>query len=172
MVSTPKRVADLPDVPTPVEIGLKDADSAIWFGVFVPAKTPREIVDKLHAAGEKVLADPAMQASLKKLGIEPMPMTPAEMDDLVKREIGGQSGADQGRGHQAVGEGCAPGGLRRGKRLARHGGQLFPPSPELPDMSLLFSPIELRGLRLANRIVVSPMCQYSAEDGRGLRTGT
>src|SRR6185436_18387594 len=37
LVSTPKRVADLPDVPTPLDIGLKDADSAIWFGVFVPA---------------------------------------------------------------------------------------------------------------------------------------
>ena len=86
VVSTPKRVADLPDVPTPVEIGLKDADSVIWFGVFAPAKTPRDIVEKLHVAGEKVLADPAMQASLKKLGIEPMPMKPADMDDLVKRE--------------------------------------------------------------------------------------
>jgi len=86
VVSTAKRVADLPDVPTPVEIGLKDADSVIWFGVFVPAKTPRDIVEKLHATGAKVLADPAMQASLAKLGIEPMPMKPAEMDDLVKRE--------------------------------------------------------------------------------------
>jgi tripartite-type tricarboxylate transporter receptor subunit TctC len=86
VVSTAKRVADLPDVPTPVDIGLKDADSAIWFGVFVPAKTPRDIVEKLYAAGAKVLADPAMQASLKKLGIEPMPMKPADMDDLVKRE--------------------------------------------------------------------------------------
>jgi tripartite-type tricarboxylate transporter receptor subunit TctC len=86
VVSTPKRVADLPDVPTPLEIGLKDADSVIWFGVFAPVKTPREVVEKLHAAGGKVLADPAMQAGLKKLGIEPMPMKPAEMDDLVKRE--------------------------------------------------------------------------------------
>jgi tripartite-type tricarboxylate transporter receptor subunit TctC len=86
VVSTAKRVTDLPDVPTPVDIGLKDADSAIWFGVFVPAKTPRDIVGRLHAAGEKVLADPAMQANLAKLGIEPMPMKPAEMDDLVKRE--------------------------------------------------------------------------------------
>jgi tripartite-type tricarboxylate transporter receptor subunit TctC len=86
VVSTAKRVADLPDVPTPVEIGLKDADSAIWFGVFAPAKTPRDIVERLHAAGAKVLADPAMLASLTKLGIEPMPMKPVEMDDLLKRE--------------------------------------------------------------------------------------
>src|SRR3984893_4354065 len=86
LVSTPKRVADLPDVPTPLEAGLKDADSAIWFGVFMPAKTPRDIVEKLHAAGEKVLADPAMQASLNKLGVEPLPMTPRQMDDLLVRE--------------------------------------------------------------------------------------
>ena len=62
-------------------------DSEIWFGVFVPAKTPRDIVERLHAAGDKVLADPAMQASLKKLGVEPRPMKPSEIDDLVRREI-------------------------------------------------------------------------------------
>ena len=86
VVSTNKRVADLPDIPTPAEIGLKGADTAIWFGVFVPAKTPRDIVEKMHAAGGKVLADPATQASLKKLGVEPMPLAPREMDDLVVRE--------------------------------------------------------------------------------------
>ncbi|SDT34180.1 Bug family tripartite tricarboxylate transporter substrate binding protein [Bradyrhizobium canariense] len=86
LVSTPKRIADLPDVPAPTEIGLKDADSAIWFGVFMPAKTPRDIVDKFHAAGVKVLSEPAMQESLKQLGVEAVPMTPAEIDDLVKRE--------------------------------------------------------------------------------------
>jgi tripartite-type tricarboxylate transporter receptor subunit TctC len=86
LVSSDKRVADLPDVPSPSEIGLKGADSAIWFAIFMPAKTPRDIVDKFHAAGGKVLADPAMQASLKQLGIEALPMTPTEIDDLVKRE--------------------------------------------------------------------------------------
>ena len=86
LVSTPKRVADLPDVPTPLEAGLKDADSEIWFGVFMPSKTPRDIVEKFRAAGVKVLTEPAMQDSLKKLGVEALPMTPAEMDDLVKRE--------------------------------------------------------------------------------------
>ena len=86
LVSTPKRVPDLPEVPTPLEAGLKDADSAIWFGVFMPSKTPRDIIEKFHAAGVKVLTEPAMQDSLKKLGVEAMPMTPPEMDDLVKRE--------------------------------------------------------------------------------------
>jgi tripartite-type tricarboxylate transporter receptor subunit TctC len=86
VVSTNKRVTDLPDVPTPAEIGLKNADSTIWFGVFVPAKTPRDIVERLHAAGEKVLSDPMTQESLKKLGVEPMPLGPKDMDDLVVRE--------------------------------------------------------------------------------------
>jgi tripartite-type tricarboxylate transporter receptor subunit TctC len=86
LVSTPKRVADLPDVPTPLEAGLKDAESAIWFGVFVPGKAPHEIVEKIHAAGVKVLSDPLMQENLKRLGVEALPMSAAEMDDLVKRE--------------------------------------------------------------------------------------
>jgi tripartite-type tricarboxylate transporter receptor subunit TctC len=86
LISTPKRVADLPEVPTPGEIGLKDADSAIWFGVFMPSKTPRDIIEKFHAAGIKVLNSPDMQRSLQQLGVEALPMTPAEMDELVVRE--------------------------------------------------------------------------------------
>jgi tripartite-type tricarboxylate transporter receptor subunit TctC len=87
VVSTPQRVRDLPDVPTPIDAGLKDADSAIWFGVFVPSKTPQEIVDKLYATGTKILTSQDMQASLQKIGVEPMPLKPAEMDALVAREI-------------------------------------------------------------------------------------
>ncbi len=86
VVSTPKRVADLPDVPTPLEIGLKDADSQIWFGVFVPSKTPKEIVSKLYTSGTKVLANPETLENLKKLGVEPWPMKPEEMDALMVRE--------------------------------------------------------------------------------------
>ena len=58
LVSTPHRVADLPDVPRRPEAGLKDAESAIWFGVFVPAKTPRDIVEKFHAAGARCWPSP------------------------------------------------------------------------------------------------------------------
>jgi tripartite-type tricarboxylate transporter receptor subunit TctC len=86
LVSTPKRVAELPDVPSPTDIGLKGADSAIWFGLFVPSKTPVEIVDKLHDTGTKVLATPEMQASLKRIGVELWPMTTADMDKLVASE--------------------------------------------------------------------------------------
>jgi tripartite-type tricarboxylate transporter receptor subunit TctC len=53
----------------------------------MPSRTPRDIVEKFHAAGIKVLAEPAMQDSLKKLGVEALPMSPSEMDDFVKREI-------------------------------------------------------------------------------------
>lgn len=86
LVSTPQRAPDLPDVPTPAESGLNSAESLIWFGVFMPAKTPREIVEKFHAAGIKVLNDPRIVESLKKLGVDAMPMTPAQMDEFVKRE--------------------------------------------------------------------------------------
>ena len=52
----------------------------------MPSKTPREIVDKFHAAGTKVLSEPGMQESLKKLGVETPAITPAEMHALVVRE--------------------------------------------------------------------------------------
>jgi tripartite-type tricarboxylate transporter receptor subunit TctC len=87
VVSTPNRVRDLPEVPTPIDAGLKNADSAIWFGVFVPSKTPPAIIDKLYVTGTKVLNTAEMQAALKNIGVEPMPMKPAEMDALLVKEI-------------------------------------------------------------------------------------
>jgi tripartite-type tricarboxylate transporter receptor subunit TctC len=87
VVSTDKRATELPDVPSMSEVGLKDGVSTVWIGVFAPSKTPRDIVDKIHAAGVKVLAEPAMQASLQKLGVEPYPLEPAAMDQLVAGEV-------------------------------------------------------------------------------------
>src|SRR5271154_6693959 len=87
VISTPERVAELPDVPTPAEAGLKNAESVFWLGVFMPAKTPREVIERFHDAGTKLLAEPSMQQSLTKLGIKPFPMAPAEMDAFVAREI-------------------------------------------------------------------------------------
>jgi tripartite-type tricarboxylate transporter receptor subunit TctC len=87
VISTGKRVTDLPDVPTPAEVGLKNAESMFWLGVFMPAKTPRDVVEKFYQAGIKLLAQPNMQESLMKLGVEPFPMKPAEMDAFVANEI-------------------------------------------------------------------------------------
>jgi tripartite-type tricarboxylate transporter receptor subunit TctC len=87
VISTPKRAAELPDVPTPAEVGLQNAESAFWLGVFMPAKTPHDVIEKFHDAGTRLLAEPSMQESLMKLGVEPFPMTPAEMDAFVAHEI-------------------------------------------------------------------------------------
>ncbi len=87
VISTGKRSAELPDVPTPMEAGYQNGETSIWFGVFAPSKTPRPIIDKIYAAGSKVLATPEMQKDLKRLGVEPMPMTPAQMDEFVVKEL-------------------------------------------------------------------------------------
>jgi tripartite-type tricarboxylate transporter receptor subunit TctC len=87
VISTAKRAVELPDVPTPAEAGLTNAESVFWLGVFMPAKTPREIIERFHDAGIKLLTKPSMQESLTRLGVEPLPMTPAEMDAFVAREI-------------------------------------------------------------------------------------
>ncbi|HEY1311487.1 MAG TPA: tripartite tricarboxylate transporter substrate-binding protein, partial [Pseudolabrys sp.] len=55
--------------------------------VFMPSKTPREIIEKFNAAATKVLATPEMKARLKKLAVDPMPMTPAEIDKFVVTEL-------------------------------------------------------------------------------------
>jgi tripartite-type tricarboxylate transporter receptor subunit TctC len=75
-VSTTKRAAALPDVPTIAEAGYPDATYLFWGGISAPAKTPRDIVDKLNAAVGKALAMPAVQEKLEHLGVQPMPMTP------------------------------------------------------------------------------------------------
>ena len=86
-VSSPKRASALPDVPTTLEMGYADSDYIIWFGIFLPAKTPREIVDKLNVATHKALAEPALRDRLAGLDVTPMPMTPKEFDALVRQDI-------------------------------------------------------------------------------------
>lgn len=87
MVSTAARASDLPDVPAPGDIGLPNAVTAVWYAVFMPSKTPRDIVEKFHDVGMKVLATPEMKAKMKKLAVDPMPMTTAEMDKFVAGDL-------------------------------------------------------------------------------------
>lgn len=86
-VSTPKRSSALPDVPTTIEAGLPNSDYVYWMGMFVPVKTPKEIIEKLRVETEKALKNPAVVEKLGAQGIEPMQMTPAEFDALIVKEI-------------------------------------------------------------------------------------
>jgi tripartite-type tricarboxylate transporter receptor subunit TctC len=86
-VSSTKRSSALPQVPTTVEAGLPDSDYVYWMGMFVPAKTPPAVVERLRAETEKALQNPNVVEKFKGQGIEPMPLSPAEFDALIKREI-------------------------------------------------------------------------------------
>ena len=86
-VNGPQRAAALPDIPTLQEAGFSDAEYPIWYGLFLPAKTPRDIVNKLNRETLKTLQGPAMRQKLAQLGVDPMVLAPAEFDALVRSEI-------------------------------------------------------------------------------------
>jgi tripartite-type tricarboxylate transporter receptor subunit TctC len=86
-VSTTKRSSALPDVPTTVEAGLPDSDYTYWMGLFVPARTPPEIVTRLRSETEKALKNPNLVEKFAAQGIEPMPLSTADFNALVKMEI-------------------------------------------------------------------------------------
>jgi len=89
-VSAHKRSALVPDVPTTIELGLP-AESVYTFytGLYLPAKTPRAIVDKLHAETAKALQAPEVLARFKQLGIEPLSMSVAEFGKFFRDEVNG-----------------------------------------------------------------------------------
>jgi tripartite-type tricarboxylate transporter receptor subunit TctC len=79
--------AALPNVPTIREAGITNAEYPTWFGLFLPAKTPRNIVETLHRETLKALQEPALRAKLAALGVDPMPMTPDEFDAYIEKQI-------------------------------------------------------------------------------------
>jgi tripartite-type tricarboxylate transporter receptor subunit TctC len=85
-VSSSKRARALPDVPTTVEAGVPDSDFDFWVGAFVPKRTPRDIVAKMHDEIAKAVNSPATQEKLNKLGVEQMLMTPEAFDARVAKE--------------------------------------------------------------------------------------
>jgi tripartite-type tricarboxylate transporter receptor subunit TctC len=87
LVNSNERSPALPQVPTTSEDGYANAEYPIWFGLFVPAKTPREIVELLHRETRKALLQPSVREKLVGLGVDPMLMTPREFDALVEKEI-------------------------------------------------------------------------------------
>lgn len=86
-VSSEKRVPSLPEVPTVVEIGLPAAVYSFWNGVFVPAKTPRPIVDRLYQETQKAIADAGVKERLAKMGIETLVMSQPEFERYFKADV-------------------------------------------------------------------------------------
>jgi tripartite-type tricarboxylate transporter receptor subunit TctC len=87
-VSAQKRIATMPNVPTTVEAGLS-AESIYPFysGLFLPAKTPRNIVDRMHQEAAKAIQTPEVQARFAKLGVEPLPMTIDEFAKFFREDV-------------------------------------------------------------------------------------
>lgn len=86
-ISSAKRFASAPDVPTVAEAaGLADFETGSYQGIAAPAGTPPAIVAALHAAVEKTLATPDMQARLAKMGAEPRPSSPAQFGAFIRTE--------------------------------------------------------------------------------------
>jgi len=87
-VSAVKRAAIMPEVPTMIEAGLKaDAVYPFYSALFVPVKTPREIVEKLNRETAAALRTPAVQERLATLGVEPMAMTREEFVRFFRDDV-------------------------------------------------------------------------------------
>ena len=85
-VGTAKRSEVLPQVPTTVEAGVPGSEYLFWVGLFAPAKTPRPIVERLHAEIARIMAAPETKDRLDKLGAEPFVMAPAAFDRFLAEE--------------------------------------------------------------------------------------
>jgi len=85
-VSTSRRATALPDVPTTSEAGFPDSEYNYWVGLFAPAKTSREIVERLHEATQKALQTPELKVKLAQLGADPMIMSQAEFAAYIQKE--------------------------------------------------------------------------------------
>jgi tripartite-type tricarboxylate transporter receptor subunit TctC len=85
-VSTAKRYADMPDVPTIAEAGVAGYDATIWLGILAPPGTPREIVQKLNAEITKVLSTPESRKLMASAGVDVATSTPEQFARLMQEE--------------------------------------------------------------------------------------
>jgi tripartite-type tricarboxylate transporter receptor subunit TctC len=86
-ISSAKRFARLPEIPTFAETGLPGFESNGWFGIVAPVGTPSEVIATLNAAFVSVLKDPEIIERIRALGAEPMPMAPAEFAAFINSDI-------------------------------------------------------------------------------------
>jgi tripartite-type tricarboxylate transporter receptor subunit TctC len=86
-VSTAKRSSALPNVPTVAEAGLPGFDYSLWVGLFAPAGTPSDVIDKIARDVRSAAESSEVKERLTTLGAEPIPMTPREFKQFVDTEI-------------------------------------------------------------------------------------
>ena len=86
-MSSLKRVAILPDVPTIAESGLPGFETGTWYGIVAPAATPGPIVDKLNREVNRILALPDIADKLNAMGLQAAPMAPAQFGEFIRSEI-------------------------------------------------------------------------------------
>ncbi len=86
-VSSLKRDALLPDVPTIAEAGVPGYDSILWFGLVTAGKTPRPLVNLINKETQRILADPETRRRWAPIGLEPAPTSPTEFDQLIAADI-------------------------------------------------------------------------------------
>ena len=86
-VSTSKRTNALADVPTTIEAGVADSAYDFWVGLFLPAKTPRDIAARLHRETESALQATSVRARLATLGVEPMPMSTEQFTAYFRDDV-------------------------------------------------------------------------------------
>ena len=86
-VTSRKRSASLPDIPTMEEAGIPGYELEGWFGFLAPAGTPRSIIEKLHAAMVKIVAMPDVQKSMLDIGLSPATLTPEEFRQRIQSDI-------------------------------------------------------------------------------------
>lgn len=86
-VSTKNRYKSMPDTPTFEEQGLKPLDFSIWYALMGPAKMPPEVVERIYADVQKILAQPETQARLSTAGVEPYNGTGAQLTTLIREDL-------------------------------------------------------------------------------------
>jgi tripartite-type tricarboxylate transporter receptor subunit TctC len=86
-IGASKRASILPDLPTTIEAGFPDSDYNFWVGMFVPARTPLEVINRLHRESAAALQLPEVRERIARLGAEPMAMTPMQFDSYVRDEL-------------------------------------------------------------------------------------
>ena len=77
----------LPDVPTTAEIGYPAAAYDFWNGLFVPVKTPQDVVAKLYQETQKAIADPGVKDKLDKVGVQPLVMSQPEFQKYFEADV-------------------------------------------------------------------------------------